>query len=771
MFSLNFKRFMRCVLIFVLALSMAFPVNAATVSYENGVLSAIFSEETEDWSKPSDSNGEEDWEDWSDWTDEDFTVSSNVKLSTEFTPEKVAENGNFTFWYDTTGADIYLCDKRSGVIWSNAVDDSYYSNEKADKAKLTQLLTVNIADDAGAVSAFDLCDAVGNADRFTLKSLYENNAMILSVEVQGFGISFEVYFSLDEQGITVSVPADRIVQNGENRIFSIVVMPYFGAASTSEEGYLLIPDGCGAIIPFEDSAAKEERVYSYQLYGNAEQDMNALIERDEQDIKNMMLPVYGICRENSGVLAAVSEGAENAVLNVVPNGYQCTNLARAYFTLNYIYTESLMLNGKTINQIMPTQELSDRSIKYFILESDACEYSDMAAVYKKYLEDTGVLKDKIDSSKVTVSLDVLMGVNKSGLFTDKLVEMTTFEELKDIVNDLNSAGVNLELVLQGWNTGGFTCLPTPAKTASALGGKSKLLDFTKWADNKDITVYLYNNFLEGETDSDSINLKKDAVRDYIGNIVSDERQSTVMLNMYATLENNIASARKAGLYKNSGFSLARVGQWLWNSYYKGNQCTRTQAMEACMTSLKSAFEQDGTLQVYGGNQYVLPYADSLREIPDRPSGYYYATTAVPFYQMVVSGYVRYTSIAGNMSYDLDYQKLKWIEYGCSPYYVITEENAINLVESDYDKLFSSEYSVWKDTIKSVYKEFSDRLSVIAGAQMSGHEYVTDALVHVEYDNGVSIYINYGDDPVQVDGISVSAKDYITVSDAKGGMAE
>ncbi len=761
----NTKKYsiLRTVIVILLVLSMIIPVSASKVTYSGGMLTAIPGENTRSAESSETSAADDDDEDWDEWSEEENANTPQVSISTEFTPEKAAENDKFILWYDSTGADIYLLDKRTGKLWSNVVDDAYYNDEKADISLLTELFQVSFSDKSGEITVLELCDAVGNSGRFKLSTSAESNGFVLKTEIINAELSFDIHFTIDSEGLNVSIPKKGIKQTGENRLVSIAVMPYFGAARTDESGYLLIPDGCGALVRFNNYEQSEQRVYSMPVYGQSSQDMDSLLERDDQDIKNIMLPVYGIRAKSSGFIAAVAEGAENAILNVVPYGYQCKGLARAYYTVNYIYTESIVLNGKTIEQIMPQQELSDRSIKYFPLEAENCDYSGMAAVYRKYLEQSGVLKEKLKDNSTKLSIDFFMGVNKSGMFTDSTVKMTSFSDVKSITSDLEKSGIELEVTLDGWNDGGFTLNPTPAKASRALGGKSGLNNLTKWLNEKNIPVYLYNNFIQGNTDSSSLNMRNDIIRDYVGNIVSDKKQMTVMLNAYATLSKRISSSEKTGMYTNAGFSLSRVGQWLWNNYEKGKSNTRANTLKAYTEVLEHCSGNKNGVQVYGGNSYVLPYAASLREIPDSSSGYYITTDSVPFYQLVVSGYVRYTSIAGNMSYDHDLQKLRWIEYGSMPYYILTRKNAAELINSDYDRLFSSEYSVWGETIKNTYAEMKEKLSPLNGAYMTYHEYLTDTLVRVTYGDKGSVYINYGKQDTKIGNTVIGAMDYTVVS--------
>ena len=738
------------------------PVSAAQVFYKDSSLFAVFP-----YDKKVKDNTQED--DWSDWEDMDESSSGiDVEISTEFAPRLVCENKNYSFWYDTAGADIYVRDKRNGYIWSNTVDDKYYYNEKASRAILTQLLQVSIKDEESQITIKQLCDAKGNENDFTLTPDYDSKGMTLNIEMPKVSVAFDVRFELSEDGLTVSIPQKSIKQNSLCKIANIALMPCFAAARTDKNGYLFIPDGPGALVMFNNNAPKEERIYSYSLYGQESQNLDNLLKRDEQDIKNMMLPVFGIRNQKTGMLAAVTSGGENATLNIVPYGYQCQGLARAYFTFMYLYSETLTVNGKEIEQIMDNQELGDRSVKYFLMDENKCDYSDMAQCYRSYLIDTDGLGDKIKDKK-NITLDLFMGVTKNGLFRESFVDMTSFNDAKNIVSDLKNKGIdNLSVTVLGWTKGGFTELPTSSKVSPKLGGKKKMKDLLEWLNKNGVTAYVYNDFFEADAESKTANLRTDVIRDYVGNLITDSKQTTAVMNPYLTFDSKINAARKSGIYKYAKFSLARAGQWLWNNFDKDRLCTRTQTKEKIVSVLKNTYKEDGGLQVYGGNKYVLPYADSIKELPDTASNYSYETYSVPFYQMVVNGYVNYTSIAGNMTYDANYQKLKWIEYGCTPYYIITQKNAIDLVDSNYDKLFSSEYSVWGDIIEETYKEFTGKLKFTGNETIVKHTIVNDDVRIVEYSNSDKIYLNYSKNAVKVEGRTVPAGDYLAVTSKESG---
>ncbi len=119
-----------------------------------------------------------------------------------------------------------------------------------------------------------------------------------------------------------------------------------------------------------------------------------------------------------------------------------------------------------------------------------------------------------------------------------------------------------------------------------------------------------------------------------------------------------------------------------------------------------------------------------------------------------------TEGAGNLAYDLQVQKLKWVEYGAIPYFYLTYESAQKLRDTGYATLFSSTYEDWEHVVVDTYREFKENLDCVYGQQIVDHTILTDDLIRVKYANGVTVYVNYGDTEAAADNVKVPAKDYV-----------
>ena len=100
--------------------------------------------------------------------------------------------------------------------------------------------------------------------------------------------------------------------------------------------------------------------------------------------------------------------------------------------------------------------------------------------------------------------------------------------------------------------------------------------------------------------------------------------------------------------------------------------------------------------------------------------------------------------------------LKWIEYGYEPYFELTYESAEKLINTEYNELYTSMYSEWKQDIIDACGQLESALGGVQNALIVSHARVSDNVYRTSYDNGVSIYVNYNSEPVTVDGVTVGA---------------
>ena len=115
-----------------------------------------------------------------------------------------------------------------------------------------------------------------------------------------------------------------------------------------------------------------------------------------------------------------------------------------------------------------------------------------------------------------------------------------------------------------------------------------------------------------------------------------------------------------------------------------------------------------------------------------------------------------------MADDYNTSLLKSVECGAGLHYLwIYRDNSL-LKETEYDDLYSVQYSSWKEQAISDHERVSKALYGLDTCTITDHEILEEGLVRVIYDNGTRIYVNYSDEDKSADGVSVGAGDFLRV---------
>lgn len=675
----------------------------------------------------------------------------------------IAENASFILYYDSVGADIYLTDKSTGKIWSNVVSESAYLGSFYNQNFLSQLLSVRIVDDQNNVEMYSLFDAETNSDTFSVTAKCSQEKLILSIQVIDSFVSFDVEFWLDDDGLLYSVPSEKIKNSKGFSLVSLIVIPAFGAAVSTEDGYVFYPDGSGALIKFSEEDAANALLYNYPLFGTDEQSLETIDKNEEQETYNLMLPVYGIKHTQGGVFAAVIEGAEDTSLQICPAGFQVSQLYRAYFSFSYRLYATQTIGDKQDVRITPGSILTTRTVKFFILSGEKNTYSDMAEIYRNYLLSQKTITQKTGND-VPLSIDFFMGTTKTGLFSEQYVTVTSFDQVQEIIGDLKKSGIDsISATLLSWNTGGWNNTPTPVKPANALGGKKGLGKLIDYCEENEVKLYLNMDLFVVNKEHSSINLRRNTVHDYYGNIISDGTQERFLLSPESVLKKYCKQIKSKIPYgKTTSVNFDKIGKILVCDYKNGERIDRYSIADQYRETLSEIKKERGFVSVTGGNEYVLPYADKINDLPVSDSGYYQNSEAVPFYQMVVHGSVDYNSSAGNLEGDLDLAVLEWIETGSAPHFIVTNDSPNALHDTDYKKLFSSEYSQWKEKIKEIHQKLQNDFGKTWNCTIVRHTILSENVKQIEYSDGTVVYLNYSDEEKTINDITVSAVSYAVI---------
>lgn len=195
---------------------------------------------------------------------------------------------------------------------------------------------------------------------------------------------------LDGPVLSARVDSAAIQQDGDYLVAGLAVLPYFGSGTAKDDGYLLIPDGSGALVEFgtDKSAFK---TYSQPVYGS---DPAYAGDMDTSRKQPIRLPVFGIQRNGSAFLAEIARGAESASLEASAPG-MINGQGTVYASFTYIGSGLVTIGESSQGAVKESQVyqtgnrlLDDVQVDYHFLPEGG-GYTAMAAQYRSILRERG----------------------------------------------------------------------------------------------------------------------------------------------------------------------------------------------------------------------------------------------------------------------------------------------------------------------------------------------------------------------------------------------
>ena len=439
----------------------------------------------------------------------------------------IATSGNLELLYNDVKGTVQILDTTNNYLWKGVCDSDVYDLDAINKQwafYLQSPITVTYSDlkkrDAAPITLYEAKDCTW------LESEYIDGGVAVTYGFLKQGLYVTIEYTVEDGDFVVRIPYEKIREESRYAVITVEVLPYLGAAGNDVDGYLLYPDGSGAITTYANASQRNSNVKSamWYTYSNRFTSVDNLRTSDTYDRYTAALPIFGIKNDNNAILGAVTKGAENTGVVAYPSGYviDLNHIGfevyiRNVFNVN-LYSMSTgtdtTVTGGTIQRVDKQITPVDREIRYFMLSGDDANYSGMAKVYRNYLLENNLLVASDNSNNgLELGLELLMGATKDGMVFDEYIPMTTFEQATSILDDLKSEGItNVETVISNWNTNNVDANLWGPK--SALGGTSGLKALNNYVDdNSSVSLYLDNYFMYATSDTSGISEDKDVAYD------------------------------------------------------------------------------------------------------------------------------------------------------------------------------------------------------------------------------------------------------------------
>lgn len=682
----------------------------------------------------------------------------------------VAENARYALYMKEEDLSVIVADKQTGAYMESAIshDDGNNNNIWLGAMKSAVVLTmINQSDDTKQADLLN--------DDVTKTITYTSNGFTAELYWNTYKLGMKLEVSLEEDGLVARIPDDSIREDGEAyQIGTISIYPFMGCSYLDDkEGYLFIPDGNGALIYLDDKEGRFNSGYTAMIYGTdvgfQENVVESLLWGRHQminDAQKVMAPVYGIAHTDDRIayLAVVEEGAMRAMIEADPNGVSVDyNRVFAKFIERRLYTQPTSNNSSSGSFKKPedSRSHSDLQIRFMFLSEDEADYCGMANAYRDYLMSRGLLRTAEDSYRTR--LDFLGTERENWVIGTSSVVMTTVDDIREIYGDLENAGVtSIFTVYKGWQKGGLYNVPiSKYKADGGIGGTSALTGLIEDAAADGIQIYLYNDAMR--INPDEQNATFNVIKMINKRRFSEDTHMDVYEEMmYLTparsgklLDKFAESYLKKGV---DTICLAGVSNTLFSYNYSGEFYTRYDCGESYESMVRELDEQ-AALVLEQPFAYLWQYTDAYLDMPLYTSSYIFEDESVPFLSIVFKGVIPVYSEYVNFEANKQEFFLKMVETGTYPSFYITKESSAELIYTNSCDIYSSEYSVYRDTIIEYTSELQALNAKVAGAHIVGHEIMDNGVTKVTYDNGVMVYVNYSSTAQTVDGTTVEAMSY------------
>ncbi|NLY10569.1 MAG: hypothetical protein GX020_02600 [Firmicutes bacterium] len=591
-----------------------------------------------------------------------------------------------------------------------------------------------------------------------------------------------IEYRLEGKDFVVKVPADEIVypykvKTLANRevtypLLNINVLPYFGAAHADEEGYIFIPDGGGALIELTNGkvnfASFRGRVYGPDYTLEPKKQPTPF---DQSLVPpEVYLPVYGIKAGDAAFFAIIEEGyAMASIISDIAEKTCSYNHVSAEFTITPKGSQPFG-NQNEIAIYKPESYDGDIQIRYSFLYGEEANYVGMARHYQDYLVNKGVLKPlKVQEEEIPFYLELIGALPimrpVMGIYRKVAEPLTTTEQAIEILEKLMAEDIsNIRLRYSGWLKGGLEHhFPSKASVERNIGGRRGLLELNSFAQENGIELYADVRFqtVFNNTMFDGFRNRRDSSRmidslvakNYNGNVLSPRRLDTLVPSFLKDFD-------KLGI---QGLASMDLSTEVNSDFNKVRTYLRQDAADIVVNKVREIKEDYGFKTMFdGANSYVLPYTDNILNMPFDNSGSNLIDHWVPFYQMVVRGYIDYAGEPINMAGDFERNLLRTIEGGGYPYFKWSYAPSSVTKGTDFHNLYALNYGDSFETAVEIYHKVNDVLGPTIGKRIVNHERIADNVSKTTYENGISVIVNHNRHAVTIDGITIQGEDFIAV---------
>lgn len=683
------------------------------------------------------------------------------------------ESGSFRLWADAVTGHFKVESKASGRIWRSYPDPAYWGEETASGVWKTNFLSPVM---------LEYIDATNSKSQTKLTNWMEEKGVLEGYErlENGFRAVFHLTSSRFKIPVEVRLIEDYVeikvidgeIEEGAFSLLNLKAYPQFGAQpSKDKNGYLLLPDGSGALVRFDENRTGDKSVYRESVYGADLAFYNEMTSRNE-----IRMPVFGLKSGEQAFLGVMTEGEAYAKLFAAPAGSLGTsNWISPEWQYRIKFFQSTDREGTEGFYTFSKDrfEASSRSARYYLLEGEAAGYDAMASRYRQYLiEEKGLARLQPDGEDIPFYADLIAADLQQGVLWDDYIVGTTTGQAEKLVSELGQAGIgSVTAIYHGWQKWGYSSYGGLFPADKRIGGNKGIKKLAEAVRGMGGRLLLAANYSLNNSGRGGFWHLNDGLRNLAGTLQETEagKQSGIPIvsPLYSFREAKDDLSAYKGLGVDGILFTGGLGSALHTDYNSRNRATRLEVQEGQRSVLNETAKALGFAAVEDAGLYALPEAGHIHRMADDYSYDLFADEAVPFAQIALHGLVTYTLEWGNLRDEYVEEYLRSAEYGAYPAYVFTAAPSERFKEAYSVWYYSLNYRDWIGTASEQYKKLNEALRGAQNQFIVKHRELAPGVKETVYENGLSVIVNYNDAPYRGSGFEVPAKDFISLTKEGG----
>ncbi|OIJ17483.1 hypothetical protein BKP37_03035 [Anaerobacillus alkalilacustris] len=589
-------------------------------------------------------------------------------------------------------------------------------------------------------------------------------------------IKFDAIVTLQGGDLLFNIPQESVVEYnpdlwrpGNNNISmnDLIIYPFFGSATHKEDGYIVIPDGSGAIINLKETPTFTTG-YSASVYGrDMGYENNPRSSRNRFTVKpleRVSLPIFGIIHEvdQAGLLVISESGSSYATYNYRSRDTN-TDYYQSYFTYNYrtayAQFQSRVNEDQYVLGFQPKPNQFDLVQRYVFLNGEQANYVGVAKNYRDLLEKKDALtqRNTLDFENIPMKIDFINNEVTMGTLGMENVSATTYRQAKEVTKSLlekgyNHLNVSFKTFIQKDRTYKFDVLRN-------LGGKNEFEETLQFFADNDIAFQYYVDYAQSYFDktkytANKMNRQDFSVWNHNLNVINFMNNPKFFTSL---AEKDMKNYQK---HQIGHLALESLSGSLFTHYDKGTIGSSVEGMEYTKNLLQYFHDHGIRTSMYTPDAYLFSLIDDYFDTPITSSELQFVDATIPLVSLVLSGYKDMYSPYMNFSSNDQESILKLIEFGVYPSFVLTGESAYNLKRTASNNIYVSEMEYLEGRIDDFYQNINESLSEVIGYEMINHRIVDHGIVIVTYSNGKEIMINYNDTDYFYEDVQIKSKGFV-----------